>query len=241
MLYSSIENKKIKELKKLNEKKYRDEFNKYLIEGENLILEAHKKGVLECVYILDGFDFDINVEKNYVTLNVMKYISNLDNPNKYIGVCSKENNDLIGNRVVILDSVQDPGNIGTIIRSCVAFDVDTVILSKDSCDVYNSKVLRATQGMIYNINVLYDDIEKTIDALKLKDYKVYGTKLKDATLLNNITKSDKFALVMGNEGNGVSKSALDKCTDYIYINMNEKCESLNVGVATSIILYELGK
>lgn len=171
----------------------------------------------------------------------MKYISNLDNPNNYIGVCKKEENNFIGNRIVILDGVQDPGNIGTIIRSCVAFNIDTIILSNESCDIYNQKVLRATQGMIYNINILYEDVEKVIDSLLQKKYKIYGTKLKNATELSNVTKFDKFALVMGNEGKGIRKSVIDKCTDYVYISMNEKCESLNVGVATSIILYELGK
>ena len=158
-----------------------------------------------------------------------------------MGICKKIEEKEIGKKLVILDGVQDPGNLGTIIRSSVAFNIDTIILSKTCVDLYNSKVLRATQGMIFNINIIERDLEEIIPKLKENNYKVYGTKVNGGKSLKDIEKTDKFAIIMGNEGNGVKPEILDMCSDYIYIDMNKSCESLNVGVATSIILYELDK
>ena len=241
MLYSSIDNKKIKNIKKLNSKKYRDEFNLFLIEGEHLVLEAHNKGILKELILEEGTNFNLDVETSYVTSNVLKYISELSNPSKIMGICTKVEEKEIGDKVLILDGVQDPGNLGTIIRSSVAFNIDTIILSNDTVDMYNSKVLRATQGMIFNINIIERDIINIIQELKKKEYKIYGTKVNGGKSLKNVEKSKKFAIIMGNEGNGVRPNVLDLCSDYIYIDMNSSCESLNVGVATSIILYELDK
>jgi len=241
MLYTSIENDKIKNIKKLNNKKYRDEFNKFLVEGDHLINEAYKNNLLEEILILDGFDMNIDIKKSYVTNNVLKYISGLDTPSRYIGICKKIDKTKIGNRVLILDEIQDPGNLGTIIRSSVAFNIDTIILSEDCVDIYNTKVLRSTQGMIFNINIIKDNLINQISNLKQNGYKIYGTKVNGGKSLKNVERCEKFAIIMGNEGRGVSSSLLDLCSEYIYINMNTACESLNVGVATSIILYELDK
>jgi len=241
MLYSSIENKKIKNIKKLNTKKYRDEIGKFIVEGEHLVIEAYKKGVLEEIVLEENTDIEIDVAKSYVTLNVLKYISSLDNPSKIIGICKKIDNNIIGNKILMLDEIQDPGNLGTIIRSCVAFNIDTIILGKDCVDVYNSKVLRATQGMIFNINIIEENLLEIIPKLINSGYTVYGTKVNGGKSLKSVEKSEKFAIIMGNEGKGVHSSILDLCSDYIYIDMNKNCESLNVGVATSIILYELDK
>ena len=241
MIYTSIENKKIKNLKKLNTKKYRDEIGKFIIEGEHLINEAYKNGVLEEIILEENIDIDINVPKSYVTDNVLKYISELDSPSKIMGVCKKIDKKDIGNKILILDEIQDPGNLGTIIRSAVAFNIDTIILSKKCVDIYNSKVLRATQGMLFNINIIEEDLLEIIPNLKKNGYLVYGTKVNGGKSLKSVEKSEKFAIIMGNEGRGVHSSILDLCSDYIYIDMNKNCESLNVGVATSIILYELDK
>ncbi len=241
MLYSSIENKKIKNIKKLNIKKYRDEINEFLIEGEHLVLEAYKKGILKEVILEENTDIDIDIEKSYVTSSVLKYISELDNPSKIIGICKKIDKKDIGNKIVILDGVQDPGNLGTIIRSSVAFNIDTIVLSNECVDLYNSKVLRATQGMIFNINIIESNLLELVPNLIKDGYKVYGTKVNGGKSLKSIERCEKFAIIMGNEGNGVKSRILDLCSDYIYIDMNSSCESLNVGVATSIILYELDK
>jgi TrmH family RNA methyltransferase len=239
MLYTSTDNKYIKHLKKLNQKKYRDEYNEFLIEGEHLVLEAKKSGLLKELILEEGSNFKLDVNTSYVSSNVLKYLSELDNPSKIIGICSKLKEKDIGNKIVILDGIQDPGNLGTIIRSSVAFNIDTIVLSKDCVDLYNSKVIRATQGMLFNINIIERDIKEFISVLN--GYRIYGTKVNGGKSLKLLEKVEKFAIIMGNEGQGVKSDILDMCSDYIYIDMNKSCESLNVGVATSIILYELDK
>ena len=240
MLYSSKDNKKIKYIKKLNDKKYRDEFNEFIIEGEHLVQEAYKCGLLKEIVLLEGFSIDINVSYIEVTDSIMKYISNLDTPCNILGICKKKNDKLTGNRLLLLDDIQDPGNMGTIIRSCVAFNMDTIVLNKGCVDIYNPKVLRATQGMIFNVNIITEDLYEFIKNIK-GEYKILGTDVNNGKSLKDIEKVEKFAIIMGNEGKGVKSNLLDLCDEYIHINMNENCESLNVAVATSIILYELNR
>ena len=239
MLIESIDNKKIKNLRKLHQKKYRDEEKKFLIEGIHLVSEAYKSGNLIEVILLNDEEVDFNVSITYVTENVMKSLSNLDTPYNIIGVCSYIKEKEIENKVLMLDDVQDPGNLGTIIRSSVAFNIDTIILSKNTVDVYNDKVLRASQGMNFHINIIKDDLNKRINDLKNNGYKIYTTDVNNGKDLKSIKISDKYVIIMGNEGNGVSNEISNFADEKIYINMNKNCESLNVAVATSIILYEL--
>ena len=239
MFISSLENPKIKELKKLKTKKYRDILGKFIIEGEHLINEAYNLGYLEEIYALENYECNLDVKINYVTKEVLKYITDLETPT-IIGVASKIKEKDIGNRLVILDDIQDPGNLGTIIRSSVAFNIDTIILSNNSVDLYNDKVIRASQGMIFKINILRKDVIPFVSNIK-NDYHIYGTKVNGGNSLKKIEKKNKFAIIMGNEGKGMSSSLDNLCDEFIYIDMNENCESLNVGVATSIILYELDK
>lgn len=242
MLYSSINNEKIKFLKKLNNKKYRDEFDMFLVEGEHLVLEAYKAGCLSELYLLENISLSLDVSTNYISHNVLKYISSLDCPNGIIGVCRKMQSSLKEGKIVILDGVQDPGNLGTIIRSCVAFNVDTLVLNKECVDLYNSKVIRASQGMLFNLNIMIvDDLFSFIKELKGCKYQIFSTNVINGNDLKSIEISDRFAIIMGNEGNGVSKLIDDICDERIFINMNPLCESLNVGVATSIILYEFDR
>lgn len=242
MLYSSVNNNKIKELKKLNSKKYRDLNGLFLVDGEHLVTEAYNSGYLEELVLLEDSDFSLDISTSYVTLDVMKYISNLDSPNGIMGVCRKKDSVLSGNRIVILDDVQDPGNLGTIIRSSVAFNVDTLVLTSGCVDLYNPKVIRSTQGMLFKLNIIIvSDIDKFVNDLKNDNYIIYSTNVNGGNSLKSIEKSSRFAIIMGNEGNGVRQSLMSLSDSYIYIDMNSSCESLNVGVATSIILYELDK
>lgn len=236
---TSLENKKIKNLSKLLLKKYRDEEGKFLVDGEHLVEEALKAGVLLEVIKCEDYINDFDVPTSLVTYDVIKKLSNTQNPQKVVGVCKKIEEKEIGKKIVILEDLQDPGNLGTIIRSSVAFNVDTIVVSDKTVDVYNDKVLRSSEGMLFHINIVKRDIDTFIDELHKNGYKVLGTKVDGGKTLKDVQVGEKFAIIMGNEGAGVSSNILDKCDEYLYIPMNSLCESLNVGVATSIILYEL--
>ena len=243
MLYTSTQNEKIKNLHKLNNKKYRDETSLFLIEGEHLVLEAYKKGYLKELLLEENTNLDIAVPTSYLARNVMKFISELDNPSNIMGVCNKliEQEEL-GNKILVLDNVQDPGNLGTIIRSSVAFNIDTIILSDDTVDLYNSKVLRATQGMFFHTNIIIRNVFEIVALLRNINIPIYGTDVNGGVDARSLTDDDKkrFALIIGNEGNGVKKELNDLCDKKLYIKMRKDVESLNVAIAGSILLYELG-
>lgn len=241
MVYTSIDNKKIKDIKKLNSKKYRDKTNLFLVEGEHLVLEAYKRGYLKTLILEENEVFPIDADTMYVTNNVIHYITSLETPQLVMGVCEKKKEEAIGNKILILDGIQDPGNLGTIIRSAVAFHIDTIVLSKDTVDLYNSKVLRATQGLLFHINIITRDLKNFADELKKDNYKLLGTRVTHGKSLKDIYKYEKFAIIVGNEGNGLSEDMINAADEFIYIDTDSACESLNVGVATSIILYELDK
>jgi len=240
-IISSLQNERIKNLSKLLSKKFRDLEGKFLVEGEHLVEEAFKSGLLLEVVKCEDVLGEYNVPTTLVTYDVIKKLSNTVNPQRIIGVVKKIAEKDLGNKVLILDDIQDPGNLGTIIRSSLAFNIDSIVLSNNSVDMYNDKVLRSSEGMIFHINIIRRDIESLINELHEDGYKVYGTKVDGGTLVDQIELNGKYALVMGNEGNGVKEEILNLCDDYLYIEMSDKVESLNVGVATSIILYELNK
>lgn len=241
MLITSRDNGRIKHVRKLLDKKNSLSEGLFIIEGENLVEEAINNNLLVELYVLEGVKCNYNFSYDNVTLDVMKSISSLSSTPRLIGVSKYINKNKLGSRIVLLDEVQDPGNVGTIIRNCVAFNIDTVVFSKGCVSPYNEKVLRSTGGMIYNINIIIGDLDSIIDDLKSKNIKVYGTSLKSSISLENVLKSDKYAIVFGNEGNGVSKNILNKCDMNIRIDMNSSCESLNVGVSSGIVLYHMYK
>ena len=242
MLYTSKDNEKIKNVRKLNNKKYRDQQDLFLVEGEHLVLEAYKKGYIKELFIEENTVLPLNVPTNYVTNDLLSFMSDLVTPYPVMAVCNKlKPAENIGNKILILDNIQDPGNLGTIIRSAVAFNIDTIVLSMDTVDLYNPKVIRATQGLIFHINIIRKDIKEFIPFLKNNQYHIYGTRVTHGKSLKDVEKKERFAIIMGNEGNGIKEETKDLCDEYIYIPMNPNCESLNVAIATSLILYELDK
>ena len=243
MLITSVDNKKIKRYLSLKTSKGRYDEELFLVEGMHLCYEAFKNNLLVDLLVLVGNNasFNYNGEITYISDNVMKKLSSLKTPTTVIGVCKiEENKEIIGNRILLLDDVADPGNIGTIIRSSKAFNVDTIILSTNSVDIYNEKVIRSTQGMLFNMNILYADLEEVIPKLHDNGYLILGTDVNNGVDVRDISTL-KYALVMGNEGRGVNESIKSMCDKNLYIKMNDACESLNVAVATSILLYELDR
>lgn len=243
MLITSLENKKIKEYFKLKNKKNRHLKKMYIVEGSHLVLDAYSKGLLLDILVLENYqiDLDIKIEINYVTKEIMKKLSNLDSIPSLIGVVKMhDEKNVLGDRVLLLDDIQDPGNLGTIIRSALAFNITDIVLGLNTVDLYNDKVIRSTQGMIYSINIIRKDLFQVIKELKSNNYIILGTNVKDGVDVS-LVKENKYALIVGNEGNGVKSELQDLCDMNLYIKMNSQCESLNVSVATSILLYELNR
>ena len=240
MVITSVNNNKIKEINKLKEKKYRDSSNSFLVEGEHLVIEAYRENLIKELIVLDDSDFILDgIPTVKVSREVMKKLSSMDSYPSVIGVANKIREKELGNSILILDDIQDPGNLGTIIRSSAAFGIDTIVVSPKTVDIYNIKVLRATQGMLFHINIIVRELDSFITKLKQDNYKIYGTKVDKGVNIKDITINNKYALVMGNEGNGISDNVSKLCDEYLYIKMNDNVESLNVGVATSILLYEI--
>lgn len=240
MVITSLNNEHIKELNKLKEKKYRDQTNTFIIEGEHLVYEGVNKNIVKEIIVLEGEDFySDSVKITYVSKEVMKKLSSMDSYPNVIGICTKKEEEQIKGNVLILDDLQDPGNLGTIIRSAVAFNIDTIILSTKTVDLYNPKVIRSTQGMLFHINIIVKELEEIIKELKQNNYKIYGTKVDNGKDIKEINIKDKYALVIGNEGNGMSEKVSKLCDEYLYIKMNTRVESLNAGVAASILMYEM--
>ena len=241
MVITSLENQKVKDVVKLQSKKYRDITDTFVIETSNLVEEAEKAGIVKDLFLVED-EFVDNEDVYFVTKEVMKKMSSLDSPSNVLAVCKKSNSkDILGNRILLLDNIQDPGNLGTIIRSSVAFNVDTIVLSLDTVDLYNPKVIRASEGMFFHINIVIMDLEKAIDIIKKRDITIYGTNVNNGDDVRNIENKSSYALIIGNEGNGVKPNIQKLCDKNLYIPMRNNCESLNVGVACSILLYELGR
>ncbi len=239
MVIESVQNEKIKYFRKIRETKYIKEYKEFIVEGEHLVEEAIKNGVALELIVLDGKDYDTNLPKVFVSDNVLKSISLLKTPQYVMALCKvSDNREIKGNRLLLLDNVSDPGNLGTIIRSSVAFSIDTIILSEDSVSLYNDKVVRSSEGMMFNTNIITMNLRDAISEIKNRNIKVYGTDLKGSKYLHEFNKPSSFALIVGNEGMGMKKEILELCDEKIKIEMNNNCESLNVGVATSIVLYE---
>ena len=237
MIITSLNNDKVKELVKFKDKKYRDKIGLFFVEGYDIVFEAYKNSLIKELYVLEGTEVLMDIHYTYVSYDVMKKISDMESVSEYYAVCYKKKELEIGNRIIILDGVQDPGNLGTIIRSAVAFNFDSVILSRECVDLYNPKVIRSTKGMLFNMNICVKNLLEFIPTLD--DYVIYGTDVVNGENIRDIDIPSKVGLVIGNEGRGISDKVKKLCNKFIYIDMNDDCESLNASVAASILMYEV--
>lgn len=232
-MIESVNNERIKRYAKLQQKKYRDLEGLFIVEGAHLVEEAKKNNLLIDIFSLDGS------EGTQVSESVMRKLSSLTTAPNVLGIVKKRDSKEITGNILILDGIQDPGNLGTIIRSAVAFNIDTIIASSDTVDVYNQKTIRSSEGMIFNINYIVADLEKVLPSLN--EYDIYTTNVVNGEDVHKVDVTKKYAIIMGNEGAGVRKNIATLANKTLYIPISEKCESLNVAIATSIILYELSK
>ncbi|MEP2279447.1 RNA methyltransferase [Maribacter sp.] len=233
----------LKLIKSLQQKKCRNEHGLFVVEGKKTVEEVVNSDMK--VYKLFAVDTTtlevdgIHIEK--VTARELNQMSSLKNPNGYLGVfhIPKPTEKITSDWVLVLDGVQDPGNLGTIIRLCDWFGISDIVCSADTVDCYNSKVLQATMGSITRVNIQYIHLDTFLSSMKLP---VYGTFM-NGDNVNTAELPEKGIMIMGNEGKGVSDAVARLCTDRLAIPQfgGVTTESLNVASATAILLHEIRK
>jgi len=258
----SKENKLIKHVKKLNDKKYREEVKEFLIEGTKIldeVLNFKLQSICSVIFSEEAinkysslFERVISLSKRnnfqiyIIDQNLSKYISETVNPQGVFAIINfiDTSIDFLKSytSLIVLDEISDPGNLGTIIRSADAFGFYNIIQTKGCVDIYNSKVIRASMGSIFHINFIKDvEKELLIDYFKDNKIKIISTVPKNGEDISALTKLERYALIIGNESSGVSPLFIDNADINVTIKMKGRAESLNASVAASIILYELSK
>ncbi len=231
MNITSTSNPYIKEVVLLKKSSYRKQKKQFLIQGEDFISEALKYSLVEKVFTLSDKKYDVETIK--VSENVLKKLSVFENSMQDIAICSYPNlKKELGNKLVYLDGVQDPGNVGTIIRTAKAFNYDGVVLSSDSASLFSQKVIHATKGTIFSLPV-YEDLD--LKELKDKGYEIIVSALKNSIDYKTISNPKKFVLVLGNEGQGVKEKTLQIASKVVKIEISN-VDSLNVSVAGGILM-----
>ena len=252
-IITSKDNETVKNIKKLKDRKYRDLNNEFIIEGIKLVKEAISenfmiKKIVICEECLENAIIDektlyeiAKYECIYVTKKIFESISDVTHPQGILAVVEKNNKKPINYKediVLVLDALQDPGNLGTILRTIDSANLSQIIVSKETVDAYNPKVVRSTMGAIFRVNIVQtDNLKETLKEFKKHKYKIMSTSLGATKSIYDIDYNKKV-LVIGNEANGVSKEILDFADEKVIIPMLGKTESLNASVATSIIVYE---
>ena len=254
-MITSASNGRIKYIDNLmNKAKFRRSEGKFVAEGIKMFMEAPKGDVLE-VYIKEGaYDsFDIETKKKlerigYEVLSesVFKKVADTVTPQGILSVIKiRESSieDVLSDEnpiIAVLENIQDPGNIGTIIRSAEGAGVNGLLLSNDCVDIYNPKVIRSTMGSVFRMKFAYTDIDSVFDSFKSKKIETYALALdKNAKAYDKYDYKKPVAFFVGNEGNGLKESTVKKCDNTAFIPMCGEVESLNASVAASLMMYEI--
>lgn len=242
----SLSNSLVKYWKKLaTTRKERDQSGEFLVEGFHLVEEALKGTEVLNLIVREGVEIPSswNVDNIYmveVTAAIAAELAETERTQGIFAHCKQPEFEVNPSwkKFLLIDAVQDPGNVGTMIRTADAAGMDAVILGKGSADPFNPKTIRSTQGSIFHLPVLRGELMDWVEQLEERHIPIYGTAL-DATsvVYNQVPKTDSFAVIMGNEGSGISKELLTKTTKNVIIPIMGGAESLNVAVATGIVLY----
>jgi len=248
----SKENNLFKNTKKLKERKNRNKSNKYIIEGFRLVQEAFKAKVnIDCLivtkdgaekidqFLLKHITEDLKIYE--ISDNLFKELISTESPQGILAVINMNIMPVLanGNFYLLCDKLQDPGNLGTIIRTAHAAGVQGIILTKGTVDIYNEKAIRSTMGSIFYIPIHYDDDNLSlVKSLKDEGFNLVVTSLDTDKDFFEEDLRGKTILTVGNEGNGVSAEVLDLADTKVKIPMPGNAESLNVAIATSVIMYE---
>lgn len=253
-IISSKDNELVKNVKKLKDKKYRDLENVYIVEGIKMVKEAILENAsIRQIIICDDCEKSDLISKEmmyeiakydciYVTNKIFKYITEVQTPQGVMAIIEKNNKDKEINYnediIVALDDIQDPGNLGTILRTVDSIGLSQILVSKGTADAYNPKVVRSTMGAIYRVKVIEcDNLKETLKEIKKNKFKILVTSLDDSKSVYDI-KYYKKVIVIGNEANGVEEEIVKLADEKIKIPMLGKAESLNASVATGVVLYE---
>lgn len=253
VLIESNQNPIVKQLLLLKLKKERDKSNFFIAEGERFVKDIPNDWNIKMYIVSQTFKKNGNLNilntqtKIYtVTDSLFENISDTQTPQGVLAVCCQKKyttSDILINKpyfLLLIEKLQDPGNLGTIIRVADAAGVTGIILSKATVDLYNPKVLRATMGSIFHIPIIQNaDMENTIIELKQKNIKILGTHLNSNTTPYSINLKNNIAIIVGNEANGLSNSIANLTDVLIKLPMVGKAESLNVSMASGILLYEV--
>lgn len=244
---TSSKNNVVKHISKLfQNKKYRKEHNLLACEGKKMLLEAFECGVEIDIILATEEKIseieNINAKKYIVPEHIIKSVSDTKTPQGILFTCFMKDwsDEKIEDfeKIIILDNLKDPGNMGTIIRTASAFFVDGIIILGDSVDITNPKVIRSTMGSVFKTPILNLSYEDCFEKIKVPVYATYLDKTSQSINDINLKKS---AVIIGNEANGVSDMCLEKCDGKIIIPMNENTESLNASIACSIVMWEMSK
>ncbi len=247
---TSTSNETIKYFISLNDKKTRMNAKRFIVEGYHLVNEASKTNLLEAIISTDEKELKkINNVKRYLVNDaIINKIATTKNPQNILGIVKMLDHNITnllpiikGNKtkLIMLDDVNDPGNLGTIIRTAAGLGYDGIIMSPNTVDLYNEKVIRSTQGVMFKIPIIKANLQEVIKLLKKEKVFCIGTALTNAKDVKHITKKDKFAICLGNEAKGISKEVLDNMDENVRIAMKNDVESLNVSIAAGIIMYEM--
>jgi TrmH family RNA methyltransferase len=242
MIYTSKQNAVIKEIASLKDKKYRLKLGLYIAEGIKMVNEAIKYGLpIQKIVVTEDSKtsiIDNSFDTIIVSSDVFNYLSSDVTPQGVLAVIKITENNVKsnGNRALILDGVSDPGNMGTIIRTAVAFNYNDLYLI-NCVDPYSSKCVRSSMSGIYFVNINKCSLKECLSALD--GYKIIVADMHGKDLESYIPTNEKLAIVVGNEANGVSKEVKEIANEVLSIKMSDKSESLNVGVATAIMMYKL--
>lgn len=239
MEITSLENQLVKKVASLHQKKYRDQYKEFFIEGVKAIKEAIEYKVdISCIlYSSEIIDYNFDVPTYKVTKEIMDKITDTSTPQGIVAVCKMPKGEIIKReKLVYLDRVQDPGNVGTIIRTADAFKFDGVLLSKGCADVYSPKVVRSTMGSLFHLPICQD---VDLDTLKSLNSKIYSSTLDTRNFINDIVVKTPLVLVIGNEGQGISDDVKNITDEFVKINMEGNAESLNASIAAGILMYEI--
>ncbi len=244
MIITSKDNEIIKNIKKLKEKKYR--LDSYIVEGIKMVKEAiNENQEIALIAIREDFkiDFDTkNIKTVTISNKIFNDISDVKTPQGILAVIKKNQNNQIetnSNYILALDSLQDPGNMGTIIRTADSANINQIIINKTTVDPYSPKVIRSTMGAIYRTNIIeVEDLKTTLKEIQSKGFQIITTDLKATQSIYDINYNNKTVVVIGNEANGVSQEILQTADKKVIIPMLGKTESLNASIAASIMIYE---